>query len=268
MVAAGGWWVVGEGVGNALNLKVWGTFRGLSRGAVRLNSKKSRSFVIGTGKDVARSKPRCGPAELKKNAKFCNLERSSAQFFLTGPYMNRSVPSIDSDSEEKLAEFVRLWSAAHSILAAYVHGAIRDRHLAEDVVQDIAEAAIRSFGDFDRERSFVGWTLGIARHRVLHHLRTKSRDRHCFGEKALIAIAEGHVAVGQDSLDFKDTLDHCVEKLSEKSRRLLAMRYENHHGLADISSQMNMTQNAVAVAIHRIRRTLLDCLRLQEEGAR
>lgn len=86
--------------------------------------------------------------------------------------MNESNSSTEKSSERRMAEFARCWSAAHNVLSAYVHSAIRDRHRAEDVIQEVAEAAIRSFGDFDRERSFVGWALGIARHRVPHHLRT------------------------------------------------------------------------------------------------
>ncbi|MEM9366026.1 MAG: sigma-70 family RNA polymerase sigma factor [Planctomycetota bacterium] len=177
--------------------------------------------------------------------------------------MNDSESPAERIAEQRMAEFARCWSAAHSVLAAYVHSAIRDRHRAEDIVQEVAEAAIRSFAEFDRQRSFVGWALGIARHRVLHHLRTMGRDRHCFGEDALIAIADAHESLEKSEHEYQDDLQRCLQRLSSRSKQFIELRYRQGCALSEISGQMNMTRNAVAVAIHRIRRTLVTCIREQ-----
>jgi hypothetical protein len=47
--------------------------------------------------------------------------------------MNDSDSTIDNSSERQMVEFARCWSAAHNVLAAYVHSAIRDRHRAEEL---------------------------------------------------------------------------------------------------------------------------------------
>lgn len=160
-----------------------------------------------------------------------------------------------------MKRFARLWVSAQTAVAAYVFSAIRDTHEAEDVLQLIAEAAVEDFDRYDPQRSFTGWVLGIARHRVLHHLRTRRRDRHVFGDKALMLIAEAHERLDRQGDGRREALSHCLEKLTDRHRRLLNLRYEQAMGPGAIADQMGTSVNAISVALHRVRQGLADCIR-------
>ena len=45
---------------------------------------------------------------------------------------------------------------------------------------DVATAVAEKFDKYDCDRPFSAWVVGIARNKVLMHLRTNSSDRHVF----------------------------------------------------------------------------------------
>ncbi|MBI1373134.1 MAG: sigma-70 family RNA polymerase sigma factor [Phycisphaera sp.] len=180
--------------------------------------------------------------------------------------MDDTSSSPSSMNDASMGRFARLWSEHHTTVAAYVHAAVRDGHRAEDVLQDVAEAAIRSFGDFDASRSFVGWVLGIARHRVLDYVRKAGRDRHVFGERAMVLLAEAHEKVAAEQTDFRSALASCIEKLPEKNRAIVELRYQGGLGFDEIAARLSMTANAATVAMHRVRAALNDCVRRHAAG--
>ena len=60
-------------------------------------------------------------------------------------------------------------------LFAYAMARVRDRHLAEDLVQETLLAAIRNRETFEHRSALSTWLTGILRHRILDHERTMAR---------------------------------------------------------------------------------------------
>lgn len=172
-----------------------------------------------------------------------------------------SNPAPDSNPAAAMKRFAGLWVRSQTTVASYVYAAVRDTHEAEDVLQVIAEAAVEAFDSYDPDRSFTGWVLGIARHRVLHHNRTRGRDRHVFGEKALSLIADAHAELDEEQDDRRAALKVCMGELTERSRELIDLRYRADLKPADIAERVGMTPGALNVALHRVRQSLADCIR-------
>ena len=70
---------------------------------------------------------------------------------------------------------MRLWTTHQASVANYVHALVRDRPAAQDVLQETALLAFRKFPEYDAERPFVAWTLGIARFKVMGLCRDAAR---------------------------------------------------------------------------------------------
>lgn len=173
-------------------------------------------------------------------------------------------PSTDPAAAMK--RFAGLWVRSQTTVAAYVFAAIRDAHEAEDVLQVIAEAAVEDFASYDASRSFTGWVLGIARHRVLHHIRTRGRDRHVFGERALTMIADAAAELDTEQDDRRAALVRCMSDLTDRSRELIDLRYRDELPPTAIADRVGMTANALNVALHRVRKQLADCIRRRLTG--
>ena len=70
-----------------------------------------------------------------------------------------------------------LWMQAQPGIEAYLNGMIRDRAIAEDLLQQVALTVTEKFEQFDASRSFTGWAMGIARYRQQVELGVASLER-------------------------------------------------------------------------------------------
>ena len=69
--------------------------------------------------------------------------------------------------EQEQLRFMRLWTAAQPAVSGYVRSLVRDRAVADEVLQETSLVLFRRFEEYDEQRPFVAWALGIARFQVL-----------------------------------------------------------------------------------------------------
>jgi RNA polymerase sigma-70 factor (ECF subfamily) len=166
-------------------------------------------------------------------------------------------------STAQARELSVLWTKAHPIVSAYFRASLRDFHQAEDLLQETAAVVAEKFTSFDPSRSFVSWVLGVARNKLLHHLRTHSNDRHVFDEATIREITDMYAALEPESSAMSAALETCIDRVSGRPRKVLEMRYIRELTPAKIAAQTGMNANAVAVMLHRIRRALRECIEKQ-----
>ncbi|HSI32056.1 MAG: sigma-70 family RNA polymerase sigma factor [Phycisphaerae bacterium] len=166
----------------------------------------------------------------------------------------------ESESRESLA---RLWSQAEGTIQAFVFSAIRDFGQAEDVVQEVALSVAKRFPEYDPSRPFVGWALWLAKSKIVDHYRKQGRERRAFSDLVLDRITEVMVRRQPAQPARQTALEHCIEKLPEKSRRLLDLRYAESGSAESIARATGSTAGSVRVMLHRVREALADCIRSQ-----
>jgi RNA polymerase sigma-70 factor (ECF subfamily) len=54
---------------------------------------------------------------------------------------------------------------------------LRDRELAEEIVQDTFLAALKAYHSFSGQSSGRTWLVGIFKHKIVDHFRRISRER-------------------------------------------------------------------------------------------
>lgn len=166
------------------------------------------------------------------------------------------------------SEFTSMWVKAQPMVNSFVFSAIRDAHSAEDVLQEIAAAAVADFEQYDRERPFLNWVLGIARFRVLNHYRAVKRDRLVFDDATLGALAEAHESLEPAASERRQALRECLTKVHDRGRRALSMRYAENMPVTTIAQRWKSTPNAISLLLLKTRRSLAKCIeeRLAREG--
>lgn len=112
----------------------------------------------------------------------------------------------------EVLEATRLWTLAVPTVSAFVTSLVRDFQERDDVLQETAVAVLESFPRYDASRSFVGWTLSIARNQVRPYCRWKGRQRLAFDSDAVNALARAF-ADGEPSDQRLDHLGLCVQAL-------------------------------------------------------
>ena len=177
-------------------------------------------------------------------------------------------PNPATGSETDYGRFAQAWSQAHDQVRLFVESVIWNRHDAEDVTQEVAYKAGRGFATYDPEQPFVAWVMGIARNEVKMHLRTRSRDRHTFGEELLDMLADSVVEAHDELSPRAAALRECMRQLPEPAKALLRMRYADQQQAASLADRLGLTINAVHQRLKRVREALGKCIekRLAKEG--
>ena len=165
--------------------------------------------------------------------------------------------STMSDAHE---EFLRLFLEHQADLRAFVGSMLRSQAARDDVVQETALILWREFARYDRSRSFGAWARGIAGNKVLQRLTQESRSGLSLPPEALPAILAAYERTDEPQNPRRVALQNCLRDLPEKSRSLLALRYEEGLSLVQTAERVQSTMDAVHKALSRIRTKLQACI--------
>ncbi len=152
------------------------------------------------------------------------------------------------------------WTRAQPSVGRFIRGFVRDRAVAEDLLQEVALIIVERFEAYDADRPFIAWALGIARNVVLKHLRSTCRDGKVEFSDAVVQVAEAFERLEPQSEMMKDALANCVSNVRGRSKKVLALRYTEGLELTQISKRLGMTASNVGVLLHRVRASLRDCI--------
>lgn len=174
-------------------------------------------------------------------------------FLLESPHMSTPNP----------AEFTEYWMRSRHVAGSFVRSMVRDEHMAEDVLQRVAIAAAKNFDQFDRERAFAGWLVGIAKREVAQYYRERGRDRHTFDDALVGQLADAHVAVADDLAERTLALNICIGKLQGRSREIIDLRYQQNLKPGKIADRVGISATAITSLLHRLRTSLRQCIERQ-----
>jgi RNA polymerase sigma-70 factor (ECF subfamily) len=156
-------------------------------------------------------------------------------------------------------------------LYAYILACVRHHADAEDILQNVALAAVEADDPPLADERFLAWTREIARRRVLEHWRKSGRVTPMDPRLAQrLAEAAERVEQKRAGTTHREALLECVEKLPAESREILAARYaDDSADVAAIAEQFGRTEQGVYSLLYRLRLILRDCIeqRLNTEGA-
>ncbi len=164
-------------------------------------------------------------------------------------------PEKGMDDRERLT---RLWLDVEPTVQAYVFAAVRSLHDAEDVMQQVALTVVRRFDEYDEGRPFVAWALWLARSRIMDYYRKQGREKLVFSETLLQKFEVALALTQQDRCTRQEALERCLDRLPEKSRQLLEMRYQKDASISSMAVALNSTAASVRVMLFRIRNLLAE----------
>ncbi len=174
------------------------------------------------------------------------------------------VDKARNGSTEAFCELVRIHQSA---VRAYVAGLVRGRDVVEDMAQEVFLAAHRSLAAFRGDGRFRAWLLGIAHRQVAWHLREQTRRQGrttAPAEDAFLRLQSEWLESGSTALLTHDrelqALEGCVSKLGHENLELLSAHYFKAETAASIARRLGRRENAVRMALLRIRQALKTCM--------
>lgn len=155
-------------------------------------------------------------------------------------------------------------------LKAYVLSLTGSPWDSDDIVQEVFQVAYRKWSALTPGSNFGGWLRGIARNLVLEHCRRNKRVVLMDPDDAVTYLDRIAARSEERSMDpfyakrRKRMLRECMQTLTERTRKLVALRYAAGYSMERIAQAVNSTISAVNVAIFRARRTLTECVRRKQ----
>lgn len=162
------------------------------------------------------------------------------------------------------------WMQAQSAILAYILSGVGNFADAEDILQQVALDVSASFEKYDSGRPFIPWAMQIAKRRVVDFYRSRPNAVRLLDEVDLEHLAEAHQNLATTcapSGEVTDRLELCLNKLPQKSRKLIDLRYRDGMKPAEIAQNTGRSSGAIRVALNKIRNALQRCIMDAMEGS-
>ena len=158
---------------------------------------------------------------------------------------------------------------------------VKDQDTAEEVVQLTLIAALQAQKSFQGRSTEKSWLFGILKHKIMDHFRAAKKfqtydlsadDSADPYEKAYDNTRHWRIPVQNWNLDpekaaqngqLVEALAHCMDKLSDKYRRIFVMRELDGVNSDEICNEFNIQPTNLWVMLHRARNQLKKCLETQ-----
>ncbi|MEM6260743.1 MAG: sigma-70 family RNA polymerase sigma factor [Planctomycetota bacterium] len=172
---------------------------------------------------------------------------------------------------DERSELTAHWMQAQSALQAYILSCVGKFADAEDILQQVALDVSASYEKYDSSRPFIPWAMQIAKRRIADFYRKNKTAACLFEEGDLELLADAHAKLSKQqptSGEVADLLEVCLDRLPERSRKLIDLRYRDGMKPLEISKTTGRSSGAVRVALNKIRNALARCIESATEGGR
>jgi RNA polymerase sigma-70 factor (ECF subfamily) len=161
---------------------------------------------------------------------------------------------------DRAEEFAALWTAAQPTIAGFIRTLVPDYFQADEVLQRVAVTLVRKYDQYDPQRPFAAWAIGVAKFEVLYFRRERATDKHLFGDDIVEQIAGRYEILAEDVDPVREGLRHCLEQLRGRSKRVIDLRYRRGLKSRAIAEEMALSSGAVRMLLCRVRETLRRCI--------
>ena len=152
--------------------------------------------------------------------------------------------------------FERLYEEHAQSLLGFLVYRTGDRTLAEDLLADTFERALRARGRFDRRRgSEKTWLYSIALNRLRDHARREGAERRALERSGAPADAFGELP-STEAVEARDAVVRALGVLSPEEREAIALRFGADMTVPEIAKLTRQRLSTVEGRVYRALRKL------------
>ncbi|WP_044304005.1 sigma-70 family RNA polymerase sigma factor [Rhodopirellula sallentina] len=164
---------------------------------------------------------------------------------------------------ERPVETFVLLTDAQPRLYGFLLKRIGNKEYAHEILQNVNLTICKKSSSFKPGSNFMAWAYAIARIELMSFRRELSSERIIFTESLASKLDQADKGVEEESsIELrKVTLQNCLNKLSLREQKIVALRYTESVPVNMIAKELERTANAVSISLHRIHEKLLGCVK-------
>lgn len=159
--------------------------------------------------------------------------------------------------------FARLVERYWDRLYRWLYRLTRDRHSAEDLVQDSFLKAFAGLKKFQAGTNFAAWLFRIAHNNFANHCRASSRMREALPED----LPDRHQDPLEEAVSAEELrkLTQAIHRLPTEFRAALLLRVEEDLSFRQIAEVLDLTEETARWRVFKARQKLLSLLAPRQE---
>jgi RNA polymerase sigma-70 factor (ECF subfamily) len=171
-------------------------------------------------------------------------------------------PELQNEAESRKRLMILMTRHQRQIFA-YIYALVPNRYDAEDLLQETSVVICEKFHEFEDGTDFVAWACQIAYWRVRYSRQKFARSKVVFDQDIVDALAQTASEMTEELDERHVALGHCLQKLPQRDRELLLVRYEPGCGVEEAARRSGRTLQTAYKALARLRKLLLDCVSMR-----
>jgi RNA polymerase sigma-70 factor, ECF subfamily len=171
-------------------------------------------------------------------------------------------PSMSTAKEPASVDLLRLLRTHERMIRGYAYALTRDFHLTDDIHQEVGVVVATGWETLPSGDGLVPWLLEVTRRKSLESLRRWGRRHQVeLDEDVAQGLAESARLLVEDaSVQRREHLSHCVEKLGGDARTIIEARYWQGKDCEQIALDLGRTVKSVYGVLARARIALAACV--------
>ncbi|HOX40863.1 MAG TPA: sigma-70 family RNA polymerase sigma factor [bacterium] len=135
---------------------------------------------------------------------------------------------------------------------------VRNRHDAEDIVQEVFLKIFKNLSRFDLQKTFSTWIFAITQNTVFDWLRKRRRSREVLILDDPNFVFENYLLVKNETTKRNSHIDIglAFRKLKPVYRSVINLFYQEGLEYSEISRKLNLPLNTVKTYLYRAKRSL------------
>ena len=158
--------------------------------------------------------------------------------------------------QEFMAQFVRVERPIRALLLA----ATGNINLVDDLMQNVAVALWKKWAEYDPQRPFRTWALGVARIEILRWRRSAARDRIVLDDQMIDQLVGAADRAAEQADQRLVMLAECLDRVQGDAREALNLKYTDGLRSRQIAERLGKGVGAVEMILTRARRALRECI--------
>ncbi|WP_079509198.1 RNA polymerase sigma factor [Mesobacillus jeotgali] len=159
-------------------------------------------------------------------------------------------------------DFEELYRIHSKKLIQIAYSITKDRHLAEDVVQETFIKAYKKVDTIVDEHKIGSWLSAIAARTAIDYLRAEKRRKWLPSDQSIMEqiFSDDHsdqsIEKEVEMLLFKEQLQHMLYMLTKEYQQVLILKLQYGLKENEIASKLNIKSGTVKTRLHRARKQL------------